>query len=410
MTQNLDRDLEVLKNYFDSALIDSPIPSPCQENSPTPPEVELTLSFPATQYEQQFNLGREPFLEFEDTLLESRSPVENLLEQAVRAQVIDSDTDNDIEMPASTSMISPRAMHVDDGDLAKLCSSPLASPVKRNNGGDLLGAVSQKRPAWSPRGLDAAFGLPSAMPAVAPLPVFANAASASAAATSGAPDQSEVLNMLRSLVASQTSFQESIKTSVTQTHDDMMALKSRVDTGLQLCRDELREGIKSSDNKLAALEVQFAALRATIKIETTADLLEEMKKHKATASAFVALPHLPSGPASSTDRNIPWIANKIFLKGWCAYGSDAEALSSENAEAIGASIISKLPLHLFSKIAKVSAPYFKNRQITLHLKENLEKNEPWDICSGIRSAIVAHNLNLGGKTLIASLDAPPWKR
>lgn len=170
--------------------------------------------------------------------------------------------------------------------------------------------------------------------------------------------------------------------------------------------------MSAANKRQADLQTQFSDLCANIKLEMTSDLMEEVKKHEATAAAFAVAPPIPvvNSSSSSSDRNTPWIANRILLKGWCACGSNGDALYSEKAEAIGTSVVAKLPLHLSSKIDKVSAPYFKNRQITLHLKDNLANNDPWDICTAIRSAITSNNLHVAGKPLIASLDAPPWKR
>jgi hypothetical protein len=114
-TADLDFDYSVLERWADSseAYIKTPPPSPEFE-------IESTDPFPATQYENQIFPGREPYLNLEesDTVIESRSPYPDLLEEAVRAQVVDSDSDSDQQMkrtvPTTTSPRASHALQVDD--------------------------------------------------------------------------------------------------------------------------------------------------------------------------------------------------------------------------------------------------------------------------------------------------------
>ena len=101
---------------------------------------------------------------------------------------------------------------------------------------------------------------------------------------------------------------------------------------------------------------------------------------------------------------------KLFLKGWCSFGESNLEIDSATAEGIGNHVVMKLPEKFKNVIDKVSAPYFKNRQTTIFLKEPVAPQLAWELCSVIRDVIEQHHLNYKGRKLTCAMDNPPWKR
>jgi len=194
------------------------------------------------------------------------------------------------------------------------------------------------------------------------------------------------------------------------------SLKHDFESSLSLCRDDLRDGLTSVGNKPGALdarvtgmhdalEARVTGMRSELVLEVTKNLEADLAKK---SQVFAAPPPLPmsSGGASSSSasREPAWVAKKLFIKGWCSFGESNSEVDSATAEGIGNHVVQKIPEKFKNVIDKVSAPYFKNRQATIFLKEPVAPQMAWELCSAIRSAIEQHGLNFKVRKLICAMD------
>ena len=122
-------------------------------------------------------------------------------------------------------------------------------------------------------------------------------------------------------------------------------------------------------------------------------------------TSFSVAPPLPV-PASAR-----FVARKVFIKGFCEFGKDStDGISTEEAGLVGAAMVGLLAPPLRTAVEKILAPFFKNRQITLILKEDSPPETAWEMVQNLNEAIKSGGHNVGGRPIYAVADAEKWKK
>ena len=114
--------------------------------------------------------------------------------------------------------------------------------------------------------------------------------------------------------------------------------------------------------------------------------------------------------------SLKFIPRKIFLKGWCEFGKDSEqGLSSANALKLGVKITSMLDAGLLCHLhadmpRRFSAPFLKNRQLTIFLRDDCPDTAAWDVTSALNTLISDNGYNVSGRKVYATPDRELWKK
>lgn len=193
-------------------------------------------------------------------------------------------------------------------------------------------------------------------------------------------------------------------------------IKEHVDIGLRLNKDEMHETLRASNKALQAQIDDLKSISITHfdAVEFKKTLISEFGQY---CSAHSSLPPAggPLPPMAQQKANGNFIANRIFLKGFCNYGMDQQhGIRKEKGEIIAKTIISALPLETQFRIQKdargYSAPFLKNRQIVIHLVEGIAQGEAYEIAQHINGVIESKQFNIDGRPIYAVSDTEQWKK
>ena len=121
--------------------------------------------------------------------------------------------------------------------------------------------------------------------------------------------------------------------------------------------------------------------------------------------------HASVAPPLPIPQSARFVARKVFIKGFCEFGKDAtDGISTEEAGLVGAAMVNLLPSSLKATVERILAPYFKNRQITLILREDSAPETAWEMVQNLNEVIKSGGHNVGGRPIYAVADAEKWKK
>jgi hypothetical protein len=235
---------------------------------------------------------------------------------------------------------------------------------------------------------------------------------------------------------------------------------------LQVQLDELRRNNLEMQAKLAAVENQFdlKQLRTDLSLEIKnqlaqstpidhrsdmaklrSDILLEVKGQQSTSSSYADIAKLRSdimsdvkvqlSSASSSSSAAParvaarlpslaasaqpgqserFIPTKIFIKGWCGFGEETtKGISTQVGEDAGRKLIGTLPEHFKALLAKtdtVRAPFYKNRQIVVNLRDDIEAGSAYELAKFMSEALKSNDIKVRGSVPCVVADAEAWKK
>jgi hypothetical protein len=159
---------------------------------------------------------------------------------------------------------------------------------------------------------------------------------------------------------------------------------------------EARE--RESESRVALLEKEVAALRQQCKTIKTAP-------GHATGNVQAAGARVHNGAGGA------FVPGRLFLRGWCQFGFEAEhGISGSEAATVADSVLSLLEKRHEDMIERHMAPYFRNRQITLQLVEGLSREQVSGLFESLRTALQTTPQAVHGKNIFVVMDSPPWKK
>lgn len=389
LTQGLDDNFDHLQAYFNLSPEPYVHPEGGSDGEDAPcdpvPVPSPTLYFDPAEYHAEFTyrglpipLRKQPAFDVcvdlleENTLLESRTPLEST-------------------MPDLMANFGGVATPIPVSPTRKSKSEPDGSPAKKQKEG------------WSASRLEAHFQQP------------APAASSSLPVPASTPGLSEVMSFLAEMRGESSSAiagtQQSI-VSLKQTVDRQIdVLRTHIDDGLQLCRDEYRASAKHSDDKFAALEKEFRLLQTP----TAADSAEIKMVKASSSSAHQLQTSSVSSSSSVFVARTVFVARKIFARGWCSFGCEAtEGLKMAVLLDAGNAMVQMLSSEMIGWIEqpprRYHAPHFLNRQLQIYLNDSGPQDAGWRICQVINDRLRNESTTLGGKSFYLTPDMEPWKR
>jgi hypothetical protein len=181
-------------------------------------------------------------------------------------------------------------------------------------------------------------------------------------------------------------------------------LKLNIDDGLKAARGDLHEEILRSNKALQAQIDVMKAASSSAPLPDLRALKKEILQEVATSSSSSARPpfqfsaqnfNAVNGGGAARSEPSTYISTRLFIKGWCPYGMDStKGLSSETALKIGHSILAFLPCDMSSDLAPepLRAPYHKNRQISINLKEDIGPKRAMEIARFLSDYVKGHNI------------------
>jgi hypothetical protein len=152
----------------------------------------------------------------------------------------------------------------------------------------------------------------------------------------------------------------------------------------------------------------IAKLRSDIMSDVKVQLSSSSSSSSAAPSRVAARP--PSLAASaqpgSSERFIP---TKIFIKGWCGFGEE----TTKVGEDAGRKLIGTLPEHFKALLAKadtVRAPFYKNRQIVVNLRDGIEAGSAYELAKFMSEAVKSNDIKIMGSVPYVVAHAEAWKK
>jgi hypothetical protein len=203
------------------------------------------------------------------------------------------------------------------------------------------------------------------------------------------------------------------------------AQQQQIDSSLKLSHDSLRVELfeKLEDFKNSIGTIPAATGKQELMAELKQYINEKAKTAAATTAANISTSTGSSGPRPVDIRalvppmtSLKFIPRTIFLKGWCEFGKDSEqGLSSANALKLGVKITSMLDpgllCHLHADMPRrFSAPFFKNLQLTIFLRDDCPDTAAWDVTSALNILISDNGYNVAGRKVYATPDTELWKK
>jgi hypothetical protein len=173
---------------------------------------------------------------------------------------------------------------------------------------------------------------------------------------------------------------------------------------------ELRETVKS---------FSIESVKASLKEDLMAELSAQCKTLIAdsTKNLPAAPPFPPPGPpgwgGSHDDHGAhpaTFVAKKVFLKGFCDWGRDDEALRRDDAERIYREVLGMLsPAHqAWIDQSRPGAPFRRNRQIVFHLRDTAPHDAAHHIVRDGNVVLkeAGNETTVNGKQVWLQADAP----
>jgi hypothetical protein len=155
-------------------------------------------------------------------------------------------------------------------------------------------------------------------------------------------------------------------------------------------------------------------------VKLRSDIMSDVKVHLSSASSSSAAPQRVAtrppiiaapGQTGALERFIP---TKIFIKGWCGFGEETtKGISTQVGEDAGRKLIGSLPEHFKASLAKtdtVRAPFYKNRQIVVNLRDDIEAGSAYELAKFMSEALKTNDIKIMGTVPYAVADAEAWKK
>ena len=158
---------------------------------------------------------------------------------------------------------------------------------------------------------------------------------------------------------------------------------------------------------------EWAKLRSDILSDVKVQMSSASSSASTAPSRAAARPPLLAGPTlqGQGERCIP---TKIFIKGWCGFVEEtAKGISTKVGEEAGRKLIATLPDHFKAHLAKtdtVRAPFYKNRQIVVNLRDDVEAGAAHDLAKFLSEASKTNNIKIMGTVPYVVADAEAWKK
>jgi uncharacterized coiled-coil protein SlyX len=178
-------------------------------------------------------------------------------------------------------------------------------------------------------------------------------------------------------------------------------------TEMQSLRQDLSARMDRTDTRMQNFELQVSDVSAAV-----AGLTSRVRELEAAGARPPARVDLIGNMQQSHPH---FVSERIFLKGWCAYGAETtEGLSKAACEKVFAALVSKLPHAAVSLMApadkRMLAPYFRNRQITVYLRQDPGREDGYELARMINACIADNNMTVEGRKIYAVNDAELWKK
>jgi hypothetical protein len=179
-------------------------------------------------------------------------------------------------------------------------------------------------------------------------------------------------------------------------------------------RNEVREQLKATDEKMTSLEKRFEQLSSNCNSTAAAS------RASSSSSAVPRGVPDPFSVRSSRNRSAPspfeFISRKVFLRGWCAFkAEDRDGLTQTQCGILAEQVLAKLGGDVKNFILPGDklwqAPRFRNRQITFALTEDAPSNAAWLLQEAMNNIIKVHKIRTPhDKEVYAARDKPPWQK
>jgi hypothetical protein len=213
-----------------------------------------------------------------------------------------------------------------------------------------------------------------------------------------------------------------LETSVAEIRGEVSAVSSRVEL-LERENRSLKATVTSIQENMIALESRLApsALEQSVsdsmqqRLQTSVQQCVEASVAKRLASLHpppaIAPPPIPVQSAAAAragqPSRLPFVPDKMFLRGFCAYGKDAtQGLSQERALKLLDLCRGHLPAEHRHVIGsrEPSAPYRRNRQVTIWVREGTTRDETMECAKAWSIALKAANINWEGRGIYIVSD------
>jgi hypothetical protein len=207
-----------------------------------------------------------------------------------------------------------------------------------------------------------------------------------------------------------------------------------------------RDGQIQAD--LEALKTDFRCEAAAIRNDLGADIVSVKKtlqdKEDCLRRDFEALKLLvtsssagpsglgPPGPGASGSRGAPrapappvvtrgqpqqfhFVPDRLFLRGWSPFVRNeaerkSQGLSEEQCQDVANTVLKNLPREFRDMIEFVRAPYYRNHQIALLLRESVTSDQAFAVSRRLNDLIKSSGIKVGGSAIYCTVDNPPWKK
>jgi hypothetical protein len=177
----------------------------------------------------------------------------------------------------------------------------------------------------------------------------------------------------------------------------------------KLRRDILLE-VKGQQSSSSYADI--AKLRSDILTDVKVQLSSASLSSAASQRVAARPPILaaPGQPGASEH----FIPTKFFIKGWCGFGEETtKGISTQVGEDAGRKLIGTLPEHFKALLAKtdtVRAPFYKNRQIVVNLRDDIEAGSAYELAKFMSEALKTNNIKIMGTVPYVVADAEAWKK
>jgi hypothetical protein len=113
------------------------------------------------------------------------------------------------------------------------------------------------------------------------------------------------------------------------------------------------------------------------------------------------------GPSAVAGRFVP---TKIYLRGWSKFGDPQSGISEDRVVTVMEALLSSLPAAQRDRVLRCQAPYFRNWQGTLLLRETVSPDMAYELNKSMNEKLVEDQVLINGRKLYCVVEAPAWKR
>jgi hypothetical protein len=204
-------------------------------------------------------------------------------------------------------------------------------------------------------------------------------------------------------------------------------LSERLAAGLKLNRDETDEQIAGLQKQLLEIRSQqqsqqvdsmeklAACSSSSAALHSCAELNKETV-HEVWGASVDGAPFLSRPFASSAaSYGVRFVPRKLFIKGFCNFGCEAdEGISETVAKAVANSLLSHLKteyrMFLADENGGISATRLRNSQITLLLRDDVHDDAAFLILKDLKLLLAGTHMHINKKPIFLHLDSEPWKK